>query len=43
VHFKPAFFAQQIVNYFGFAPLLSGVYGPELDGRFDDKAISPGT
>jgi phosphoglycolate phosphatase len=34
---KPAFFAQQVVNYFGFAPLLSGVYGPELDGRFDDK------
>jgi phosphoglycolate phosphatase len=34
---KPAFFAQQVVNFFGFASLLSGVYGPELDGRFDDK------
>jgi phosphoglycolate phosphatase len=34
---KPASFAQQVVNYFGFAPLLSGVYGSELDGRFDDK------
>jgi phosphoglycolate phosphatase len=34
---KPTFFAQQVVNYFGFAPLLSGVYGSELDGRFDDK------
>jgi phosphoglycolate phosphatase len=34
---KPALFAQEVVNYFGFAPLLSGIYGPELDGRFDDK------
>jgi phosphoglycolate phosphatase len=34
---KPAFFAQQVVNYFGFTPLVSAVYGPELDGRFDDK------
>jgi phosphoglycolate phosphatase len=34
---KPAFFARQVVSYFGFAALLGDVYGPELDGRFDDK------
>lgn len=31
-------FAQRIVDHFGFSPLLSAVYGPELNGRFDDKA-----
>lgn len=31
-------FARRVVGYFGLTPLLSGVYGPELDGRFEDKA-----
>ena len=34
---KARVFAERVVEHFGFAPLLSGVYGPELDGRFDDK------
>ncbi len=34
---KAAVFARQVVEHFGFAPLLSAVYGPELDGTFDDK------
>jgi phosphoglycolate phosphatase len=34
---KAQVFAVRIVERFGFAPFLSGVYGAELDGRFDDK------
>lgn len=34
---KARIFAEQIVEKFGFAPYLSGIYGAELDGRFDDK------
>ncbi len=34
---KAAVFARQVVDHFGFAPVLSAVYGAELDGRFDDK------
>jgi phosphoglycolate phosphatase len=34
---KPKLFAERVVQHFGFASLLSAVYGPELDGRFDDK------
>jgi phosphoglycolate phosphatase len=34
---KPKAFAERVVDHFGFSPLLSAVYGPELDGRFDDK------
>lgn len=34
---KARVFAQRVVEHFGFAPLLHAVYGPELDGRFDDK------
>jgi phosphoglycolate phosphatase len=34
---KARVFAERVVEHFGFAPLLSGVYGAELDGRFDDK------
>ena len=34
---KAAVIASKVVEHFGFAPLLSGVYGPDLDGRFDDK------
>ena len=31
-------FARQVVEHFGISPLLSGVYGAELDGRFENKA-----
>lgn len=31
-------FARQVVDHFGLTPFLSGVYGAELDGRFEDKA-----
>lgn len=34
---KPAVFARRVVEHFGFAALLDGIYGPDLDGRFDDK------
>ncbi len=34
---KARVFAERIVEKFGFAPFLSGVFGAELDGRFDDK------
>jgi phosphoglycolate phosphatase len=34
---KPAVFAKRVVDFFGFADLLNGVYGPELDGKYDDK------
>lgn len=34
---KARVFAERIVEKFGFAPYLSGVFGAELDGRFDDK------
>ncbi len=34
---KARVYAERIVEHFGFAPYLSGVYGAELDGRFDDK------
>lgn len=30
-------FAERVVEYFDLAPRLDGVYGPELDGRWDDK------
>ncbi|MFC3068627.1 HAD hydrolase-like protein [Phenylobacterium soli] len=35
---KAAVFARQVVDHFGFAPLLSAVYGAELDGRRENKA-----
>jgi phosphoglycolate phosphatase len=35
---KPAVFAARIVRHFGLAGHFAGVYGPELDGRRDDKA-----
>jgi len=31
-------FARRVVDHFGLSPLLSGLYGSELDGRFEDKA-----
>ena len=50
---KARVFAERVVEHFGLADQLDGVYGPELDGRFDDKgdlmahifaaeALSPG-
>jgi phosphoglycolate phosphatase len=35
---KPAVFAERIVRHFALDGHFHGVYGPELDGRFDDKA-----
>jgi phosphoglycolate phosphatase len=34
---KPQLYADRIVTHFGLAPHLSGVHGPDLDGRLDDK------
>jgi phosphoglycolate phosphatase len=34
---KPAVFADRIVRHFALAHHFGGVYGPELDGRLDDK------
>jgi phosphoglycolate phosphatase len=34
---KARVFATRVVEHFGLAPHLAAVYGPELDGRFDDK------
>ena len=34
---KPRVFALRVVEYFGLSSHLAAVYGPELDGRFDDK------
>lgn len=34
---KAHVYARRIVEHFGIAHLLSGVYGAELDGRHDDK------
>jgi phosphoglycolate phosphatase len=35
---KPAVYADLIVKHFGLAGHFRKVYGPELDGRYDDKA-----
>ena len=35
---KPAVYAERIVKHFGLAAHFRKVYGPELDGRYDDKA-----
>ncbi len=34
---KPKIFAERIIRHFGLAPFFLAVFGPELDGRFDDK------
>ncbi|HEY7903131.1 MAG TPA: HAD hydrolase-like protein [Casimicrobiaceae bacterium] len=34
---KPDVYARRIVEHFGLDRHLAGVYGPGLDGRFDDK------
>ena len=35
---KPKLYAGRIVRRLGLEPFFAGVYGPELEGRFDDKA-----
>ena len=35
---KPEVYARRIVNLFGLSEFLTGVYGADLAGRFDDKA-----
>src|SRR5882724_12441684 len=35
---KPRLYAERIVQHFGLSHHFRNVYGPELDGRFDDKA-----
>lgn len=35
---KPAIYAERIVQHFGLAKHFRKVYGPELDGRYEDKA-----
>jgi phosphoglycolate phosphatase len=35
---KPAVFAERIVRHFALDHHFAGVYGPDLDGRLDDKA-----
>jgi phosphoglycolate phosphatase len=35
---KPRVYAQRIVEHFGLARHFESLHGPELDGRFDDKA-----
>jgi phosphoglycolate phosphatase len=34
---KPTVYADRIVRHFGLERYFEGVFGPELDGRFDDK------
>ncbi len=34
---KPRMYAERIVEHFGLAQYFDGIYGAELDGRFDDK------
>jgi phosphoglycolate phosphatase len=36
---KPKIFARRIVTHFGIAPCFRGVYGADLAGAFDDKAV----
>ncbi|HEX7886933.1 MAG TPA: HAD family hydrolase [Phenylobacterium sp.] len=34
---KARVFAERVVDHFGLSPYLAAVYGPELDGRLEDK------
>lgn len=34
---KPLPFARRVINHFGFAEYFEDLYGPDLDGRFDEK------
>jgi len=36
---KPRVFAERIIAHLGFANDFAGIYGVELDGRLDDKAL----
>jgi phosphoglycolate phosphatase len=36
---KPEIYAKRIVTLFGFTEFLAGVYGADLRGSFDDKAL----
>lgn len=35
---KPRIYAVRIIEHFGLAQYFTGIYGAELDGRFDNKA-----
>ncbi len=35
---KPTIYAERIIDHFDLAEYFEGVFGPQLDGRFDDKA-----
>ncbi|HEY5838230.1 MAG TPA: HAD hydrolase-like protein, partial [Pyrinomonadaceae bacterium] len=35
---KPTVFAERVLTHFSLRPYFAGVYGSELDGRFEDKA-----
>jgi phosphoglycolate phosphatase len=35
---KPTVYSDRIIEHFGFDRFFRKVYGPQLDGRFDDKA-----
>ena len=35
---KPKIYAERIIAHFQFSPWFSGIFGTELDGRFDNKA-----
>jgi len=37
---KPKVYADRIVHRFGLAPYFSGVYGSELEGKYDDRPTS---
>lgn len=34
---KPTIYADRIIQHFGLDSYFTGVFGPQLDGRFDDK------
>lgn len=35
---KPAVYAKRIIDHYSLTAWFSGIFGTELDGRFDDKA-----
>jgi len=36
---KPHTLAVSILEHFGITPLFAGIYGPDLEGRLDDKGL----
>ena len=36
---KPQVFAAPILEHFGLTSVFTGIYGPDLEGRFDDKGL----